>query len=92
MDGKLHPVAYAGRCCSGPETRLCSSEGELLAIIFGVSKFAHFLSGAKFTMITDNAALTYLENGKGRNPKLARWALYLANFDYQVKYKPGGNN
>ena len=81
-DGKQHVVAFASRCCNAAESRLASSEGELLALIFGVQKFHHYLAGAKFTCNTDNAALKFLETGKGRNPKLARWAVLLANYDF----------
>jgi hypothetical protein len=39
--------------------------------------------------VTDHAALTYLDQAKSHNPKLARWALRLSNYDYALKYKPG---
>jgi len=71
-DSKLHVVAYTSRCCSDAEGRLCSSEGECLALLFGIKKFHHYLAGAKFTVVTDNTALQYLESCKGNSPKLTR--------------------
>lgn len=39
--------------------------------------------------MTDHAALVHLEHAKTRNPKLARWALLLSNYDYQIQYRAG---
>ena len=40
-------------------------------------------------VITDHAALQHFHHAKTKNPKLARWALLLSNYDFQVKYRPG---
>lgn len=80
-DRKKHPVAYAIQYYHDTETNLCSSKGELLAIVFVVSKFHHFLAGVRFTLVIDNATLTYLESSKGRTPKLDCWAIVFAYYD-----------
>ena len=40
-------------------------------------------------MVTDHAALQHFHTAKTKNPKLARWALLLSNYDFQVQYRPG---
>ena len=40
-------------------------------------------------MVTDHAALQHFHTAKTKNPKLARWALLLSNYDFQVMYRPG---
>ena len=88
-DSRMHVVAYASRCCAPAESRLISSEGEYLALLFGIKKFHHYLAGGKFTVATDNAALQYLEQCKGNNAKLTRWALHLTDYDFVVRFCTG---
>ena len=85
-DGKEHVVAYASKGCSPAEASLISTEGELLALVWAINKFHQYLTGARFTVVTDYNALQYLESAKGGNHKLTRWAVRLANYDFQVKY------
>ena len=89
-DGKLHPVAYASKTCTPSESRYGSTDGELLALVFGVTKYHHYLAGTPFTVVTDHAALLYLDQAKAHNSRLARWALRLADYDFCVQYRQGG--
>jgi hypothetical protein len=57
--------------------------------VWGVQKFQHYLFGRAFTLVCDNSALQYLNNGKNANSTLARYAMQLAQFDFKVKHKPG---
>ena len=57
----MHVIAYASRCCSDAEAKDVSSEGKLLAPVFAVTKFHHYLAGTVFTIVTDNGTLQYLE-------------------------------
>ena len=66
-----------------------STEGELLALVFAVTKFHRFIAGTSFTVVVDNAALQYLQLAKSTNNKLARWAICLSSYDFRVKYRPG---
>ena len=88
----MHVIAYASRCCSEAEAKYGSSEGELLALMFAVTKFHHYLAGAVFTIVTDNGALQYLETHKQGSPKLTRWAMLLASYDFKIRYQPGRAN
>ena len=83
-DGRKHVVAYASRTCSEAEAKLGPTDGELLAIIYAVEKFHHLLAGTPFTVITDHSALTHLHEGKTKNPKLARWAMRLAGYNFTL--------
>lgn len=88
-DGKNHLVSYANRCCHDADTKLRSSKEELLATVFELTKFQHFITGSKFTLATNSSAVVYLKSGKVKNPKFAHWAVVLANHHFQVEYKPG---
>jgi len=88
-DNKNHVISYASRTCSAAEAKLGPTDGELLAIIYACDKFHSYIAGTKFVIVTDHSALTYLQDAKNKNPKLARWAMQLAVYDFTVKHRPG---
>lgn len=51
-------------------------------------KFKDYLWGAKVTVITDNNPLVHLQTAK-LGAVEQRWVAQLANYDYQLKYRPG---
>jgi hypothetical protein len=61
----------------------------MLAVIFGVSKFRHYLAGQTFDLITDSAAVTNLQSTRNLSAKMVRWSLLLADFDFKLIHKPG---
>ena len=88
-DNKSHVIAYASRTCSKAESRLGPTDGELLAIIYAVEKFHNYLAGTPFVIVTDHSALVHLNEAKTKNPKLARWAMKLAGYNFTLKHRAG---
>lgn len=88
-DGRFHVISYASRTCSKAEQGLGPTDGELLAIVYALEKFHCYLAGTSFTLVTDHAALTHLNESKSKNPKLARWAMKLAGYDFSIKHRAG---
>jgi hypothetical protein len=74
------------------EKRYHSNEIECLAIDWAIKKFRIYLEGKKFTLRTDNKALTLLNNFKDNNVKLLRWSLILAEFNFNIEHVPGKAN
>ena len=74
------PVAFASRICRGREQHLSSAEGELLACIYALQKFRHYLGFQPFDLVTDSRALTALRSTENLAGKLARWAMFLSEF------------
>lgn len=88
--GKDRPIAYASRTLNKTEERYSTIEKELLAIVWALKEFRHYLYGRKFKLYTDHQPLTYsLTNA---NNKIIRWRLALEEFDYEIIYKPGKQN
>lgn len=81
-------VEYASRSLNTTEKNYSTTEKELLAIIFGIEHFRYYLLGRKFKIITDHNPLKFLDSVK-QNSKLIRWKLKLAEYDYEIVYKPG---
>ena len=83
------PIAYYSRKLKDIEIKYSISEREALAIFEGVKNFKPYLWLQQFKIITDHTALKYLLKNKNTVPRIARWALYLSDFDYNIEYKSG---
>ena len=92
-NGKLHPVAYASRGLSKSEANYPAHKLEFLAMKWAVTdKFSDYLYGTHFTVLTDNNPLTYVLSTAKLDATGHRWLAALANYDFDIKYKPGRNN
>lgn len=61
-----------------------SYELEILSIIESVKKFRNYLLSTKFKIVTDCSAFQKTLDKKDIMPKVARWALFLQEFDYEI--------
>ena len=85
-------IAYGGRSLRTNEKAYSITEREGLAVVEGIREFQTYLTGSVFTVITDHKALKFIKDNEGGSGRLARWALELAGYDYEVKYKQGAAN
>ena len=76
------PIAFASKQCRGAETRLSSGEGELLAVVFALSKYKQYVGHTPFDLITDSKAVSYLQTTCNLSAKLACWAVFLSDFNF----------
>nr|XP_006813698.1 PREDICTED: uncharacterized protein K02A2.6-like [Saccoglossus kowalevskii] len=95
-NGMEQPIAFASRTLAPAEKRYAQIEREGLAIVFGVTKFHKYLYGREFSIKTDHKPLLgLLKEDKAisqlASARIQRWALTLANYQYQLEYKPGSN-
>ena len=92
--GEEKPIAYASRTLNSAERHYSQLEREGLAIVFGVKKFHNYLYGKQFTIESDHQPLSHLFNETKSIPAMAsariqRWALTLAAYQYNIRYKSG---
>ena len=90
--GSDKPIAFASRTLNKSEEKYSATEKELLAIVWACKYFRPYLYGRKFTLYTDHKPLTYGLNLKDTNSRLTHWRLYLEEFDFEMKYRPGKQN
>jgi hypothetical protein len=88
-DDYEYVVAYASRILKGAEIHYSITEKECLAVIFGVKQFRTYVYGTKFQIITDHIALNWLMNIKEPTGRLARWAIYLQVYDFEIIHRKG---
>ena len=58
--GTERVIAYASRVLSKAERRYYVTRRELLAVVFFIDDFRHYLIGRSFTLRTDHGSLTWL--------------------------------
>jgi len=92
VDGKEHPVAYYSRTLKGAERQYGITEKECLSVVASIKHFRVYLHGAKFKVITDHSALSWLINIKDPTGRLARWAIYLQPYQYEIIYRKGSHH
>ena len=86
------PVAYASRALSETERGYAQIEKEALAVTWACTKFTDYLLGSKFLIETDHKPLVPLLNTKHLDclpPRIIRFRLRLAKYDYTVVHIPG---
>ena len=92
-DRKVHPIQYASRKMTSAERKYSACEREALAVIFALKTFrVYLLSTQRFTLITDHQALQYAVKKKDIHGRLKRWIDFLAEYEFEIKYRPGGKN
>lgn len=71
VDGTNPASSYANRRLTDKETQSCSSDLELMALVWAVHKFHAYLYGRNYTVGTGNAALIWLQANNHLTLKLA---------------------
>lgn len=90
--GDEYAVAFASKKLNPTQQNWSATDGEAYAVLWAVTKFRPYLHSARFTLLTDHAALKYLMTTKNLTGKLARWALQLQEYDFDIQHRPGTAN
>ena len=86
------PVAFASRSLKKAERNYSTTDKEGLAVVWAVKLYRPYILGSKFTVITDHNALKALKEKVQLDGRLAQWADFLMEFDFDVVYRPGKEN
>eukprot|EP01116_Phalansterium_solitarium_P002845 TRINITY_DN1315_c0_g1_i11.p1 TRINITY_DN1315_c0_g1~~TRINITY_DN1315_c0_g1_i11.p1 ORF type:complete len:1297 (+),score=256.42 TRINITY_DN1315_c0_g1_i11:351-3893(+) len=85
-------IAYWSRTLQPAERNYSAYERELLAVVCALRAW-HHLSGKRFEVWSDHSTLQYLNTKAATGSKRElRWCESLSEFDFVVKYVPGGQN
>ena len=91
-NGDKHPIGYWSRGLNSAEKNYSTTEKECLAIVWSILTLRPYLHGVQFTIRTDHEPLKWLLNLMDASGRLARWRLRLAEYDFNVEYRPGRVN
>ena len=89
---KGHPLAFISKALSPKHQSLSVYEKELLAIVYAVTKWHHYLSGRHFSIKTDHQSLKHLLQQRITFPSQHSWFTKLMGYDYDICYKKGKEN
>ena len=82
-------VAYGSRTLSKSERKYCIRRKEMLALVYFVKYFRHYVYGKQFTVRTDHGSLRWLMNFKNPEGQVARWLEFLSSFNMKIEHRPG---
>uniref|UniRef100_A0AC35GTQ6 Uncharacterized protein n=1 Tax=Panagrolaimus sp. PS1159 TaxID=55785 RepID=A0AC35GTQ6_9BILA len=90
-NGLEKPIQFFSKSLNATQRKYSQTEKEGLALITAIKTFHRYLEGRKFTLFTDHKALLTIFSKKKALPILAanrlhRWALFLAGYDFDIKY------
>lgn len=88
-DNELHPVYFISYKTSDAEKNYASYELEVLSIIRAIKKLRVYLVGLKFIIYTDCKAFEQTMNKKDLCARIARWALFLQDYDCEIRHRNG---
>ena len=82
-------VEYWSRSVPKPMRSYDARRLELLAVIMALEHFKPYIDGVRVTLDSDHRNLTFIKNVKHSSGQLARWAMRLSEYDFELKYRPG---
>ena len=92
-DGRERVIAYESRQLKAAEKNYPVHDKELLAMKYALVKFrVHLLGSKPFVIYTDHASLRTATQSPHLSQRMARWLSFFAEYNFEVKYKPGKQN
>lgn len=82
-------IAYGSKTLSKPERNYCVTRRELLAVVYFLKQYRHYVYGRKVLVRSDHGALRWLINFRNPEGQLARWLEVLSSYDMEIVYRPG---
>jgi hypothetical protein len=92
-DGRERVIAFESRQLKAAEKNYPVHDKELLAMKYALVKFrVHLLGSKPFVIYTDHASLRTATQSPHLSQRMARWLSFFAEYNFEVKYKPGKQN
>jgi len=90
QDNELQILEFASKALSRAEYNWPTYEKEAFAIRWAVGKFEDYVKTGDILVVTDHKSLEWMESAT--SGKVRRWALYLQQFDLEVRHINGLEN
>ena len=87
-----HPIAFISRMLNQQQQALSTYEKELLAVVFAVQKWRHYLLSRPFVIRTDHRSLKYMLEHILTTTFQQKWLVKLMKFKFSIEYKQGKEN
>ncbi|CAO2826301.1 unnamed protein product [Amaranthus hypochondriacus] len=87
-----HPIAFFSKVLGPRASSKSIYEKELMAIVFAILKWKHYLLGSKFVVKTDQRSLRFIWEQREIGADYQKWILKLMGYDFDIVYNPGASN
>jgi RNase H-like domain found in reverse transcriptase len=93
-NGDRHPCAYLSKSLTKEQRNYDTGDRELLAIVRALKEWRHYIqgSGHTTTVLSDHDNLRHFRVPQTIGRRMARWTLYLSEFDIKLVHIPGKKN
>ena len=92
-EGRERVIAFESRQLKAAEKNYPVHDKELLSMKYALVKFRAHLFGSKpFVIYTDHASLRTTTQSPHLSQRMTRWLSFFAEYNFEVKYKPGKQN
>ena len=85
-------VAYGSRQLKNHEQNYPTHDMELVAVVFALKIWRHYLYGKEFEVYSDHKSLKYIFTQGDLNMRQRRWMEFLDDYDFTLHYHPGKAN
>ena len=89
QEGEERVLSYGSQTLTKAERNYCVTRRELLAIVYALKKFRHYLVGRPVKVRTDHASLKWLMDFKEPEGQVARWLQIVDTYDLSIEHRPG---
>jgi RNase H-like domain found in reverse transcriptase len=93
-NGDRHPCAYLSKSLTKEQRNYDTGDRELLATMQALKKWRHYIQGPGHTTIvlSDHGNLQHFKVPQTIGRRMARWTLYLCEFNIKLVHIPGKKN
>ena len=85
-------VGFGSRQLKNHERNYPTHDMELVAIVFALKIWRHYMYGEQFEVFSDHKSPKYIFTQRDLNMRQRRWMEYLEDYDFTLHYHPGKAN
>ena len=92
QDGREIVISYGSRTLNISEKNYCVTRKEMLALVYFVKHYKHYLLGREFLLRTDHGSLVWLHKFREPDGQIARWLQQLGPYWFRVEHRSGSRH
>lgn len=89
QEGKERVIQYGSKKLAKSQKSYAPTKGELVAFLYFAQHWSYYLRFRKFILRTDHQPLVGIRKMSGQDAHTLRMLAVLADFDFEVRYRPG---